>query len=320
MKIAETGGEFRLIEQLTSGFKNHHQVPVTVGDDAAVVRSGDDFIVLTTDALVEGRHFNFAWASPLQVGRKTVEVNASDVAAMGAVPEFLLLSLIVPEDLPVETLVEVYRGIRERCDAHGITLLGGDTAAGPCLMLNAALTGRTSEPILRSTARPGDLLCVTGHLGGQAAALACLKKGLEAPEETLLRHLDPFCRLDAAPQIARFATAMIDVSDGLASEVRHICKESRVGAVVEEASLPITEATLKAADAAGLDAQACALASGEEFELLFAIAPTDEPELRERFADFTVVGVTEPAGTGAMLRKKSGEVVPLAGGWDHFGK
>ena len=319
MKIAETGGEFRLIEQLTRGFTDYHGVAAAVGDDAAVVQVGDDFVVMTTDALVEGSHFNFAWASPRQVGRKTVEVNASDVAAMGAVPEFLLTTLVVSEDTPVETLHELYAGLRERCDAHRITLLGGDTTAGPCLMISATLMGRTAKPILRSTARPGDLLCVTGHLGGQAAALACLHQGVAASEETLLRHLDPRCRLDASSKVARYATAMIDVSDGLASEVRHICQQSGTGAVVDEALLPIAPETRAAAAAVHLDPAACALTSGEEFELLFTLRPEDEAALRAHFADFTVVGAVEPPGTGAMLKKTSGDVEPLSGGYDHFG-
>ncbi|MBM4356288.1 MAG: thiamine-phosphate kinase, partial [Deltaproteobacteria bacterium] len=246
MDIRDFGGEFRLIDDIVAEFRNHHGVPLTVGDDAAVVPSGQgDFRVLTTDALVEGEHFKLGWSTPYQIGVKTLECNASDVAAMGAVPEFLLLNLVIRDGLSVEFVREIYRGIRERCDLHGITLLGGDTTKGPALMLSATLTGRTKRPVLRSGAKVGDLICVTGDVGGAAAACALMKLLTKDPTcivgernlveaqfpRLLRRHAEPHCRLDASSVLGPVANAMIDVSDGVASEVRHVCNRSGVGAL-----------------------------------------------------------------------------------------
>jgi len=363
MDIRTFGGEFKLIDDIVADFRNHHGVPVTVGDDAAVVPTGEgDFRVFTTDALVEGEHFRLDWSTPYQVGVKTLECNASDIAAMGAVPEFLLLNLVLRDGLSVEFVREVYRGIRDACDRYGITLLGGDTTRGPVLMLSAMLTGRTMRPVLRSGARVGDLFCVTGDLGGAAAACRLLARTSgEEPNGTSVmtrvkeagprvkdcvtgrcvtgrcaagpdrptglqtqfgrlwkRHAEPRCRLDAAALLGPVASAMIDISDGVASEVCHICNRSGVGAVIEAASLPIAADTQEAALALGAPALTFALSGGEDYELLCTLPPEALARVQSSLCDLTVIGKVVPADRGILLGHADGREEELPGGFQHF--
>lgn len=317
--INELGGEFRLIERLTQGFPDFHQVPLAIGDDAAVIRCGNDFLVATTDALVEGEHFRCDWSSARQIGIKTVEVNASDVAAMGARPDFLLLNLIVREGLSVEFLEELYGGILESCQRYGITLLGGDTTRGPVLMLSATLTGRTSRPVTRGGARPGDLICVTGDVGAAAAAVALWQAGLEPGPYLRRRSCEPRARLDVSAAIAARARALIDVSDGVASEVGHLCNRSGTGARILAGELPLHPETIAAARALGVAPQRWALSGGEDYELLFALAPEDEAPLRAAAVDFSVIGNFHAPEQGRWLVQGNAHEEPLPGGFDHFG-
>jgi len=354
MDIRDFGGEFKLIEDIVAEFRNHHGVPVTVGDDAAVVHSGEEYFrVFTTDALVEGEHFRLDWSTPYQVGVKTLECNVSDVAAMGAVPEFLLLNLVIRDGLSLELIRDVYRGIREGCDRYGITLLGGDTTRGPVLMLSATLTGRTKRPVLRSGAREGDLICVTGDVGGAAAAVRLLavaggdisdgsslmtrvmdaadrvifasdrvadvRVRLEPCFERLVRrHAEPRCRLDASAVLGPLATAMIDVSDGVGSEVRHLCSRSGTGAVIEAAALPIAQDTKDAAQALGTSPLTFALSGGEDYELLCTLPPHALAGARASLSDLSVIGRVLPQEEGIRLLHADGREEELPGGYRHF--
>jgi thiamine-monophosphate kinase len=333
MDIRDFGGEFKLIDDIVAAFRNHHGVPLTVGDDAAVVPTGEgDFRAFTTDALVEGEHFRLDWSTPYQVGVKTLECNVSDVAAMGAVPEFLLLNLVIRDGLSVEDVREVYRGIRDGCDRYGITLLGGDTTKGPVLMLSATLTGRTKRPVLRSGAKVGDLVCVTGDVGAASAAVRLLgglagdtwglppllTRVTELFPRLLQRHAEPRCRLDAAAVLGPVANAMIDVSDGVGSEVRHICSRSGVGAVIEAAALPIATDTLEAAATLGATGLALALSGGEDYELLCTLAPEALAAVQSSLRDLTVIGEIVPADVGVLLRTGDGTLKDLPAGFRHF--
>lgn len=333
MDIRDFGGEFRLIDDIVAEFRNHHGVPLTVGDDAAVVPSGQgDFRVLTTDALVEGEHFKLGWSTPYQIGVKTLECNASDVAAMGAVPEFLLLNLVIRDGLSVEFVREIYRGIRERCDLHGITLLGGDTTKGPALMLSATLTGRTKRPVLRSGAKVGDLICVTGDVGGAAAACALMKLLTKDPTcivgernlveaqfpRLLRRHAEPHCRLDASSVLGPVANAMIDVSDGVASEVRHVCNRSGVGALIDALSLPVFADTQEAARGLGVPGFVLGLSGGEDYELLCTLPPDALAEVQSSLSDLTVIGRILPPEEGMRVRYADGREDELPPGFHHF--
>ncbi len=319
MHIKDFGGEFALITEMTRRFKVHHDVALTVGDDCAAVPSGEgDLRVLTTDLLVEGEHFDRRWSTPRQIGIKALQVNISDVAAMGATPEFLLLNVALPKDIEAEFVLELYEAIRLGCDRHGITLLGGDTTRGPVLFISATLTGRTDKAVYRSGARPGDLIAVTGDVGAAAAAIVSYRSGQVPPERVRLRHLEPQARTDIAATIASFATAMVDVSDGVASEVRHICSASGVGARVESALLPILDDTRAVASAAGFSALECGLSGGEDFELLFALPPERAEDLRQLVPGFTVIGTFLPLEQGLVLTDASGNEDPLPAGYDHF--
>lgn len=321
MDIKGFGGEFKLIAEMTRSFRAHHEVALTVGDDAAVVPSGmGDFRVFTTDLIVEGEHFQRHWSTARQIGLKALEVNVSDIAAMGASPEFMLLNIAMPRDTEAEFVLELYEGLRSGCDRHGITLLGGDTSLAPLLFVSATMTGRTSRALYRSGARPGDLIAVTGDVGAAAAAVVSYRAGVVPTERVRLRHLEPRARTDVAPHIARFATAMLDISDGVASEVRHICAASRVGARVETFRLPILADTHAAASRVGYDGVDCGLSGGEDFELLFALPPTDLEALRCLTGDFTVVGAFLPEAEGLQLRDAAGADHALPAGYDHFGK
>ncbi len=328
MDIRAFGGEFRLIDDIVAGFRNHHGVPVTVGDDAAVVPTGEgDFRVLTTDALVEGEHFRLDWSTPFQVGVKTLECNVSDIAAMGAIPEFLLLNLIIRDGLSVEDVREVYRGIREGCDRYGITLLGGDTTRGPVLMLSATLTGRTKRPVLRSGAKEGDILCLTGDVGAAEAAVRLLAGSWDSTVPLALpdrfarlqhRHAEPRSRLDASRILGPAASAMIDVSDGVASEVRHICNRSRVGAIVEVSRLPIAADTCEAAGVLGVHPSVLALSGGEDYELLCTLPPEALVNVQSSLPDLTVIGRVVRAEDGLRVRYGDGREEELPSGFQHF--
>ncbi len=319
MDIKSFGGEFALIAEMTRRFREHHDVALTVGDDCAVVPSGEgDLRVFTTDLLVEGEHFDRRWSAPRQIGIKALEVNVSDIAAMGASPEFLLLNLALPRDTEAAFVLELYEAIREGCDNHGITLLGGDTSRAPVLFISATLTGRTEKPVYRSGARPGDLIGVSGDVGAAAAAVVSYRVGKIPVERVRLRHLEPRARTDIAGAIATYATALVDLSDGVASEVRHICQASGVGARVDGALLPILPDTLAVAETAGYSGLECGLSGGEDFELLFAIPPESVKSLRQQTDDFTVIGKFLPTASGILLRDERGDDSLLPQGYDHF--
>jgi len=319
VNIKDLGGEHKLIETITSGFRNYHRAELTVGDDAAIVRAdAERFAVLTTDVLVEGDHFNCTWSTPKQIGRKTIEVNASDVAAMGARPQYLLLNLVLREGLDVDFAKELYAGILEGCEEHRITLLGGDTTRGAVMMVSATMSGVTTNPVRRSGAVPGDLIAVTGDVGASNAGYLTFRQGLRPVGHVLARHLEPRCRLDVSDAVAGVAHAMIDVSDGVASEIRHIAARSVVGARVDSRQLPIHPETAAAAKALRTTAAACALSGGEDFELLFTLAPDDLPALEAEGVDLSVIGEVLPAAEGLVLLGEDGEPGPLPEGYDHF--
>jgi len=313
MKIGELG-EIGLIERLTRK-STSPRVLVGVGDDTAVLKIGDDLVLFTADLLVEGDHFRREWASGRQIGRKVMASNVSDIAAMGGSPGEALVSISLPDDVEVEFLDELYEGMYEVADEFRAEIAGGDTTHGKVLTINIALLGYTTEAnlCLRSGAKAGDNICVTGHLGGSRAGLGLLLEGLSQPEESVKKHLDPGCRMDISPKIAPHASSMIDVSDGLASETRHICNRSGVGAEIYKDKIPMLPSTLEAASIVGGDAFGFALSGGEDFELLFTV----HDDQLSKVSDWsTIVGKILPQEEGAHL--VDGEKITLPGGYDHF--
>ena len=278
-KLSELG-EFGLIARLTGGLELGPGVEVGVGDDAAVLEpSHGHKLVVTTDVLVEGLDFAAALSEPEDWGWKAVAANLSDVAAMGAEARWLVLALTVPGPTPVATLERVYAGVGEACRAFGVALVGGDVSAGPTLSLAVTALGEAERPVLRSGARPGDRLCVTGPLGAAAAGLGLLQRDDRAAGELLGRfpglaaaHRRPIPALAMGLALARAgARAMIDVSDGLAGDALHLAEASRVGLEVHDATVPLAPGIAEAAALLGLDPLELALGGGEDFVLAAAL-------------------------------------------------
>ncbi len=292
------------------------EVLVPVGDDCAVLRLGEATWVAASDMLVEGHHFK-GWASPEDVGYKAVVVNVSDVAAMGAEPRFVLSSGGAPDP---ETTLRCFQGVLEACEGFGVYPLGGDTTGSGALTIDVSILGQCFQPpVLRSGARAGDLLAVTGELGAAAAGFLALESGDGGLERLVRKHLRPEPRVSAGRTAARLGVhAMIDLSDGLASDARHICERSGVGCRIELEKLPVAGDTRGYLERRGEDPEVLAATGGEDYELLVA-APEG---LLEAFVEETDVPVTV---VGEITEKevvflRSGKPVEGLSGWNHFAR
>lgn len=306
-------------------------VVVGIGDDAAVLEApAGRHLVLTVDALVEEVHFRRAWATAADVGYKALAASVSDVAAMGGLPRCALVSVTAPPELPLAWVEEFSRGLAEAGARFGAGVVGGNLArtSGPVVVDVAVLGEVEPDLVLRRTgARPGDAVMVTGTLGRSRAGLLALQRGIRDPAwEPLVRaHLRPLPRLAEGRVVAasRWAGAMMDVSDGLAADLARMCAASGVGVRVDASALPVDPAVEALARRLGEDAVDLALAGGEDYELLVAVAPERAPALAQRLrsetgTEATVVGVFTQAGEGRVV-VRDGAARPLAAqGWDHF--
>jgi len=332
-------GEFGLIDKLTGGFTNKVISTVKgVGDDAAVIeRNETQYTLISTDMLVEGVHFNLMYMPFKHLGYKAVMVNLSDIAAMNGIPEQITVSMAVSNRFPLEALEELYEGIRLACDGYGVDLIGGDTTSstsGLVLSITAVGVVDKDKVVYRSGAKPNDLLVVTGDLGAAYMGLQVLERekevyktnpdiqpDLDGFDYIIGRQLRPEARKDVVEFLGELnvvPTSMIDVSDGLASEVLHICKASNTGAMVYNAKLPIDSATSLAAIDFNLDPVTCVLNGGEDYELLFTVSQADYDKIKGN-PHMTVIGfITEPE-QGTYLVDSNESLVPLkAQGWNHF--
>jgi thiamine-monophosphate kinase len=303
-----------------------------LGDDAAAVRWGAETLLLTTDTLLEGVHFRRSTATLRDIGAKAIAVNVSDIAAMGGEPCYALLALALPPSLAVAEVDELYAGMQEMAGRHGVTVVGGDTCTTPGgVVLSVTLVGRVAgAPLRRSGARPGDAILVTGTLGASAAGLAVLEGGAgmlpRAVVDTVARsHRVPTPRVAESRLIraAGGATAMIDVSDGLVTDLEHIATESRVGARVDVDAIPVSEATRTVARALGVDLLDWALSGGEDYELLFTATPDRAPDLARLVAERAGtpvhrIGEIRPAAEGVRFHDRHGRPRRVAPGFDHF--
>jgi thiamine-monophosphate kinase len=294
---------------------------VGVGDDAAVLQpTAGHKLVVTTDVLVEGLDFTAELSEPEDWGWKAVVANLSDLAAMAAEARWLVLALSVPEATPVATLERVYAGVGEACRAFGVALVGGDVSAGPALSLAVTALGEAERPVPRSGARPGDRLCVTGPLGAAAAGLALLRSGDPAAAGLLGRfpglaaaHRRPRPALAMGLALARAgATAMIDLSDGLAGDALHLAEASGVGVEVHDAAVPLASGVAEAAGLLGRDPLELALGGGEDFVLAAALPRTADLGGVLDCGRFT----PDPARRVRMIRDGEAPLEGLA--WDHF--
>lgn len=314
MKIADIGGEFALIGRETRRFADK-EVIVGVGDDAAVLKGHKNYLLLTTDMLVEDDHFCRKWSTPQQVGKKAIEVNVSDIAAMGGLPKYVLVSLCLTKDTSVEFVDGLYKGMNNACKKYKTRIIGGDTTHGKNIVINIAMIGEVERErlCLRSHAKVGDLICVTGDLGKSTAGLNLLLKHKRGYTRA---HLEPKARLKEAREISKHCNAMIDVSDGLAPDVGHICEESDVGAVIHKEKIPISKKTRHAAKQLGKDPHEFALGGGEDFELIFTIPKRKLKSIQIK-APITVVGRIVPKTEGIYILNTN-ILTPLGSGYDHF--
>lgn len=319
MLLKHLGGEFALINRIAKDIQLDANVIKGIGDDCAVIKKSEtEWQLITTDMMVENDHFNVNWSTPFQIGMKLMECNVSDIVAMGGRPEYAVLSVSLKKDTTVEFMDDFINGLKTSAIRHKVILLGGDTTHGNEMVFNLALTGSVSPNNcrFRSGAKPGDLIAVTGMLGGSTAGLKLLLKGKNGDLKT---HLEPRSRLVSEGEtIAQFATAMIDVSDGLASEVTHIATESKTGARIDHDLIPLSTSTRDSAAQLDLNPYDFALYGGEDFELVFTLPPAKIEPLRKQFSDFTIVGEILPQDQGIYLFK-NGKREELKKGYDHFG-
>ncbi len=331
-------GEFGLIGHLTKNFKNKNLSTVkAVGDDAAVIENGNLMTVVSTDMLVEGIHFDMMYSPLKHLGYKAVVVNLSDIYAMNAYPKQITVSLALSNRYSVEALEEFYAGIEQACKYYKVDLIGGDTTSSPKgLIISVTAIGQQerSKLVYRDGAKVGDLLCVTGNLGAAYLGLQLLerekqvylanpgvKTDLGDQDYLVGRQLKPEARHDMIEAFAKndlIPTSMIDVSDGLASEVFHLCKQSGLGALVEESGVPIhPDAEMQAIDF-GMDPITCALSGGEDYELLFTVDPKDLEKVKY-LPDIYIMGEMVEKSEGIKLHTKGGNIHEIkAQGWKHF--
>lgn len=329
-------GEFGLIKHLTQYLSLSNESSVKgVGDDGAVIDYKGKQTVVTTDMLVEGVHFDLSYVPLKHLGYKSVVVNASDIYAMNATPRQMLVSLALSNRFSVEAIEELYNGMMIAAQRYGVDIVGGDTtSSGVGLIISITALGEAdaSEIVYRSTAKEGDLLCVSGDLGGAYMGLQLLERekqvfkenpniqpDLEGNDYILERQLKPEARKDIPPMLKQLGikpTAMIDISDGLASEILHICTQSATGCNLYEEKIPIDPMTYNKAREFNLDPTMCALSGGEDYELLFTIDLSDYDKIKGN-PNISVIGHMTNKSAGYNLISKSGTVHPLkAQGWD----
>ncbi|MBI1800560.1 MAG: thiamine-phosphate kinase [Chloroflexi bacterium] len=335
MKISELG-EFGLIERIRRQLPPPHSGVVRgVGDDTAVLRSPQGgYLLATCDVQVAGRHFLLGKAAPDQIGRKALAVNLSDIAAMGGTPTYALVSLGLPADLDVEFVDALYRGLNAEAARFGVSIVGGNLSSAEQLFVDVTLLGEV-EPehlLLRSNAKPDDVVMVTGDLGAAAVGLDLLQAErapnlLPAMREAVLQAaLTPTPRVKEGQIIARsgLASAMIDISDGLAADLGHICDESRVSVRVFAEPLPIANSTVEAAVAVGRDPLDPALHGGEDYELLVTAPRANAKALialvqSQTGTPLTIIGDIIPPNEARTFIRGNGRMIPLhARGWNHF--
>jgi thiamine-monophosphate kinase len=331
-------GEFGLIDQLTRNFETHNASTILgVGDDAAVIDHFGKQTVISTDLLLEGIHFDLMYTPLKHLGYKAVMVNLSDIYAMNATPTQITVSIGMSNRFSVEAINELYEGIHIACEKHGVDLIGGDTSTSQKgLIISVTAIGEVTPDqfVKRSTASKGDLICVSGDLGGAFLGLTLMEREkkiyLENPQvqpdlenESYIvgRLLKPEARKDIIGFFETnniIPTAMMDVSDGISSEVLHLCKQSNLGCRIYEEKLPIAEDSRKAAFKFGLDPTVCALNGGEDYELIFTLKQEDHDKITLN-EEISVIGYMTELEEGCKLLTKGGNSFNItAQGWNAF--
>ncbi len=329
-------GEFGLIDHLTKNIAlQNPKTLIGVGDDAAVIDAGPDLVLVSKDLLVEGVHFDMVYSPLKHLGYKSIAVNLSDIYAMNGKPSQVFIGLAVSSRYTLEALDELYEGMLLACNKYGVDLAGGDTTASPSgLFISVTVIGHAvrDKVVYRSGSKPNDLICVSGSLGDAYCGLLVLqrekaafkanpdlKPDLDSYEFVLQRQLKPEPRRDIAELLEKAAvmpTSMIDISDGLASEVLHLCKSSGTGAVIYEEHIPIDQRMAAVAHEFNIDPATCALSGGEDYELLFTITQADYEKIKN-IEGISIIGHMAEASQGAHIVSTSGQWIELtAQGWD----
>jgi thiamine-monophosphate kinase len=331
-------GEFGLIEHLTRENETRNVSTVlSIGDDAAVIDTFGKQMVVTTDMLVEGVHFDLMYTPLKHLGYKAVIVNLSDIYAMNAEPTQITLSIAVSNRFSVEALDEFYDGVNLACERYGVDLVGGDTTSSQKgFVISVTAIGEVEENkfVTRSGAKENDLICVTGDLGASYLGLLLMERekqiyvenpaiqpNFEQHTYIIERLLKPEAR---RKMIAWFKennltpTSMIDISDGLSSELLHICKQSEVGCTIYEEKLPIHEQTNEGAAKFGIAATTCALNGGEDYELLFTISPDDFDKVKECELLNIIGHITKPEDGSVLITNGNNRIELSAQGWNHL--
>ena len=334
-----TLGEFGLIKHLTQFFPVENiSTELGVGDDAAIINAEGKKVLVSTDMFTEGVHFNLGYTPLKHLGYKVVVAGISDIAAMNAVPTQIMISVAVSNRFPVEALEEIYAGIQLACRRYKVDLVGGDTISSQTgLVINVTAVGlESSEKIIsRNGVKPNDLLVVTGDLGGAYMGLQILEREhsvylknpnmqpeMEGYDYILERQLKPEARTDIKGILEELGvkpTSMIDISDGLASEILHLSDKSKVGFRIYEEKIPMDELTISTADEFNLNPVMTALNGGEDYELLFTISQSDFDKIKNN-PDFTIIGhaVEEEQGNYLVLRGSNELAELTAQGWDAY--
>lgn len=333
-------GEFGLIDQLTKDISPANPKTIMgIGDDAAVIDAGDHFLLMSKDLLLEGIHFDMTYQPLRHLGYKAVTVNLSDICAMNGTPTHILVGLGISSKFTLEAIEEIYQGIKLACSKYQVDFVGGDTtSSAQGLVLSVTAIGSVAKDavVYRGPALQNDLLCVSGDLGGAYAGLLILERekaefkanpnmqpDLASSEYVLERFLKPEPRQDIVKILKELnvkPTAMIDISDGLASEIKHICKHSDLGCTVYEDKIPIDQQTYDTARSFEMDPTTFALNGGEDYELLFTIRQHDFEKIKN-LPEISVIGHLTEKQAGVNLVTKAGTVVEIkAQGWDHMKK
>lgn len=331
-------GEFGLIEHLSKEVKHYDERTVKgIGDDAAVFDAGDEYVLISTDMLIEGVHFDLSYMPLQHLGYKAVAVNVSDIAAMNGTPRQVTVSIGLSNRFSVEAVDVLYEGIHAACEAYRVDLVGGDTTtsrAGLVISVTAMGTVEKDKASYRSGAKTSEILCVTGDLGAAYIGLQVLEREkqefmgnpnmqpkLDRYPYVVGRQMRPNARMDIIHELKDLnivPTSMIDVSDGLASDVFHICKASGLGVAIYEDKLPIDKEAFETAAEFGFDPNTCALNGGEDYELLFTITQEDFEKVKNH-PEIHTVGYMQPKEKGRTLVTRAGNQIELqAQGWKHF--
>ncbi|MHB8156015.1 MAG: thiamine-phosphate kinase [Desulfocucumaceae bacterium] len=335
MKLGDIG-EFGLIDRIARGAVfNSRGLIKGIGDDAAVIAPGEGNVLLVScDMLMERTHFIYGRTTPFQLGYKAIAVNISDIAAMGGKPRHVLVSLALPQWITVEDVEGIYTGMKDILSRWSVNIIGGDTVSSEVLAIDVTIIGEApnGSVLTRGGARPGDVIMVTGNLGDSAAGLEILLRGEMAgrvpqsdSKPLLSAHLTPQPRLEQSSVLVKlgFVSAMMDISDGLAGDIKHICESSGTGAEIYTGSLPHSQSAARVAEIAGKSVIEWALSGGEDYELLFTVPQDRQEEVVQAFSEnrlgpVTAVGrITGPEG-GINIVGPDGKKYTGKEGFEHF--